>query len=156
MVSEQDATPGERGRATPTADVREGLARLTAGLADGSVGPLLARHEIDLLVLFGSAKMGGARPSADLDIAVGHAGGLDVLSLIADLYDVTGLEALDVVDLNRAGIITKGEVYATGRPLFQSPRGIFAERAAEALTMLWDTAWLRRVQLESLAGRSPA
>lgn len=156
-----EAAAGPNAAAEPTSDVREGLARLTTAFAEGAAGSLLAHHGIDLVVLFGSARDDtpsprAARPPGDLDLAVGHAGGLDVLALMADLYRITGLEAVDVVDLDRAGVVTRGEVFSTGRPLYQAVRGVFAERVAEALPMLWDTAWLRRLQLESLAGRAPS
>lgn len=143
------------GFADPTGDVRIALRRLRSALDDGRADPVVRHHGIDLIVLFGSA-LTDVDHAHDLDIAIGHNGSLDMLEFMTDLYRLTGSEAIDVIDLNGASEVTKGEVFGTGRPLLQIPRGIFAERAADALTRLWDSKWLRRLQLESLADYRPS
>jgi hypothetical protein len=50
-----------------------------------------------------------------------------------------------------AGIVARGEALGDGRPLFEAVPGAFAEDQMAALTMMWDTRWLRDLQLEQLA-----
>ncbi|MDQ3973981.1 MAG: nucleotidyltransferase domain-containing protein [Actinomycetota bacterium] len=117
---------------------------------DGRLAQVASRHGIGLVVVFGSALDEGRRPLA-LDLAVGHDGDLDVLALMEDLYRLTGYEAVDVLDLARAGIVGRGEALGYGTPLFERDAGAFAEQQAVALAMLWDTHWLRDLELELLA-----
>lgn len=134
----------------PTRSAREALTRLQAAVATGSWAPVAERHRVRLLVLFGSAVNPSTEP-ADLDLAV-DADDLDVLALFEDLYALTGFEGIDVLDLRRAGIVARGEALGWGRPLYEDPPGRFAEAQVVALAILWDTRWLRDLELERLRG----
>lgn len=138
----------------PTRNARTALARLRAAAADGRLGAVAARHDVDLLVVFGSA-VGGTGTPHDLDLAVGHGGGLDVLAFVEELYGLTGYEGVDVMDLRRAGIVARGESLGHGRLLWESADGRFAEAQVVALATMWDTRWLRDLELAQLAGGGP-
>ncbi len=104
-----------------------------------------------MVVVFGSV-LTENRPAADLDLAVEAPAPLDLLALSGDLYALTGYEDIDVLDLSRAGTVLRAEALGYGRPLFESVPGRFAEAQVTALAMLWETRWLRDLELEMLAG----
>lgn len=131
-----------RGPATP----RSAL----AALRDGAAGDLAQRHGLDLLVAFGSVVRTDGQPR-DLDLAVRSAGALDVLALLQDVYELTGLEEVDVLDLRRAGAVAAFEALEHGVLLYESHPGRFVEAHVGAWSLHADEAWLRRRQLESLA-----
>jgi predicted nucleotidyltransferase len=82
------------------------------------VSRVLAAHGVAVAYLFGSRAAGTARPDSDHDVAVLFASGeprLDAtVRLGADLAAVLGT-AVDVVDLDRAGLELRGTVAESGR-----------------------------------------
>ncbi|MEE8600495.1 nucleotidyltransferase domain-containing protein [Euzebya tangerina] len=134
---------------TPTDEPREALRRLLDAERSGSLDALAHRHDLNLIVAFGSALREG--PAADLDLAVGHGGTMNVLALLEDLYQLTGSEKIDVLDLNRAGTVPRSEALGPGRLIWERDVGAFAEAQMVTLAMLWDTQWLRDLELEQLA-----
>lgn len=131
-----------RARATP----RGALAVLRTGGAT----ILAERHGLDLVVAFGSAVRAEREPR-DLDLAVRSTGAMDVLALLQDVYELTGLEEVDLLDLRRAGAIAAFEALEHGVLLHESRPGRFAEAHIGAWSLRADEAWLRRLQLEALA-----
>lgn len=148
-----DTEVGKRSQRV-TADARIGLSRLKAAVAGGHADAVLDAHGIEMIIVFGSV-LDDDRTPADLDLAFAHDGTLDVVRLVEDVHRITAMERVDIVNLEAAGVVTRGEVYRTGRPIFQQSNGLFAEGAADALTRLWDSKWLRRLQLEALANYNP-
>lgn len=130
--------------------VRDALERLRAAAADGRLRQLAADHGLRLVVAFGSAVRDEA-PPRDLDLAVEPSGGVDLLRLHADLSSLADTEDLDVLDLSRAGIVARAEALGGGEPLHEAEPGRFAEAQVTALAQLWDTRWLRDVELRTLA-----
>lgn len=135
----------------PTSDPREALARLLAARDEGGLDALVGRHGVDLLVVFGSVLRDDGSPG-DLDLAVGHDGRADLMAMMTDLYHVTQFEHFDLLDLARAGIVSRGEALGDGRLLWERQDGAFAERQVVALATMWDTRWLRDIELRQLAG----
>src|SRR5262245_55734335 len=80
---------------------------------------------VELIVLFGSAAMGRARPRSDLDIAVRGDGPLDLDALYRILAPRLGTDRVDLVDLRKAGSVLAFEVARHGRPLFERTPGTF-------------------------------
>lgn len=68
-----------------------------------------------------------------------------------ELYQLTGYERLDILGLPCAGIVAHGEALGHGRLIYEHTPGLFAERQVVALAMMWDTRWLRDIELEQLA-----
>lgn len=136
--------------AEPCSDARVALRRLLDAHRHGLLDPILHVHGIQLLVVTGSVLDPDATP-ADLDLAVDHDGTLDVLALMEELYQLTGYERLDILDLPCAGIVARGEALGHGRLVYEHSPGLFAERQVVALAMMWDTRWLRDIELEQLA-----
>lgn len=138
----------------PTSDAAEALARLRTARSEPAFTDLVHRHGIDLLVVFGSVLDPAAQP-ADLDLAVGHQGQADLTALLEDLYRLTGYERFDLLDLVSAGIVARGVALGDACLLYESRTGLFAETQVVALALLWDTRWLRDLELSQLAGGAP-
>lgn len=138
----------------PTDRPREALERLLTARDEGRLDALVDKHGIELLVVFGSAAhQDGDRVPSDLDLAVSHDGRADLLEMMTDLYHLTRFERFDLLDLERAGIVARGESLGDGRLLWERRDGDFAERQLTALATMWETRWMRDIDLRRLAGR---
>ncbi len=131
----------------PTNDPRTALRRLREN--PSGVAELAARFDLLLLVVFGSVLQPG--DPQDLDLAVASEEPLDVLAFMEALYQLTGYERIDVLDLRRAGVVARVEALRDGQALFERDEGKHNERLVQALALFWDTQWLRDLELEALA-----
>jgi len=126
---------------------------LRALASSGELDALCQRWGIAVLSVFGSTTRSEGEP-ADLDNTVSFVPGADpdLLGLINELIDATDVEALDLMDLRRAGYVARerGLVWAVG--LFEAVAGDFARAQTAAATSRMDTDWLRRLDLELMAG----
>lgn len=134
---------------------RDALARLLEATGDGRLDELCERRGVALLSAFGSATVaaegdGAEQEPADLDIGVSFGEAPDLLGLLDDLVVLTGFDGVDLVPLDGAGPVLRSEAL-TGLPLFESVAGAFARAQMAALAERWDTAWLRRLDLEAMA-----
>lgn len=112
---------------------------------------LCSRLGIELLVLFGSAARAGQEPH-DVDVAVRFtATSGDVLTLLNDLYLLTGFEDFDLLDLRRAGPVARERALVGCVPLYQARDGLFANTQIAAIMERLDTDEMRRVELALLA-----
>ncbi|MEJ5946808.1 hypothetical protein WDZ17_16040 [Pseudokineococcus basanitobsidens] len=136
----------------------QALTRLRAAAGDGRLAALCGRHDVDLVTAFGSAVRAapdGAPPARDLDVAVrfGPARG-DVVAVVVALTDLLAFDAVDVMDLGRAGVVARSRALGPGaEPLFEASPGLHATAQMAALTTEMETERLRRWDLELLAGR---
>lgn len=122
--------------------------------ASGDLDSLCEHYGLDLLVVHGSVLDPGADP-ADVDVAVWPRprGTFDLLGFVVDLSPLAGTEAVDVMDLSRAGVVARGLALGRCEPLYERVPGLFARRQMAALPPLVDTAWIRDLGLETMAGR---
>ena len=91
--------------------VRVEHARLRNAATQGALAELCDRHDLDLLVVFGSALAADVDPR-DLDVAVrlgSGDGAHDTLKILDDLYRLTGSERIDLLVLNRAAPWSESE-----------------------------------------------
>lgn len=118
----------------------------------GALEPLCTQLGIELLVLFGSAARDAADP-ADVDLAVRFRQDIpaDLLGLLDALYELTGFEGYDVLDLARAGPVAQERALVGCRLLYQARAGLFARAQIGAIMERLDTDELRRVELALLA-----
>lgn len=133
-------------------DVRTALDRLRAAASSGELDELCEVHGARLLAAFGRATRTDGEP-ADLDLAVrfeDDAG--DLLRLLEDLSRLAGTDHLDVMDLGRADPVARERGLVGGVPLFESERGVFARAQMAAMLERMDTAWLRDLDLDAMAG----
>jgi len=105
---------------------------------------------VELIVLFGSAAKGSARPRSDLDIAVSGDGPVDLDALYVELAPRLGTDRLDLVDLRTAGTVLGFEVARHGQALFERAPGAFRRFQALASRRYCDTAKLRRAQRRAI------
>lgn len=116
----------------------------------------LLRRAPDLVAAwcFGSQADPGRQRPRDLDIAVLGDAPLDLgrlLALQADVSDCVRSDAIDLVDLNRAGPVLKRQVVRTGRLLFSRDQSQVNRFELDALWEYRDSGYRRRVQREYLA-----
>lgn len=120
----------------------------------GELDRLCEDHNLDLLVVHGSVLVPDADP-ADLDVAVWArpGGAFDLLRLVGDLSAAVRSDAVDVMDLSRAGVVARGLALGHCEPLYEREAGLFARRQMAALPPLADTTWIRDLGLRTMAGR---
>lgn len=128
----------------------QALARLTHSSAE--LERICARHGVRVMTAFGSTARGNP-DAGDLDIAVAFEPGQprDVLALIADLVDLTGTDAIDLMELDRAGPVARERALVATTPLFESEPGALARLQMAAMLERMDTDWLRRLDMDLLA-----
>lgn len=132
----------------------EALRTLERGRDDGTLAALCDDANVDLLVVHGSVlDPARARPPEDLDLAVLFARGSDgdVITLLNALTRMLRTDAVDVMVLNRAGVVARAEALGHGVPFFERRDGLFAQQQVAALTERMETAWMRRLDLDLLA-----
>jgi len=137
-------------------DPRAGLAALRVAAEPGALASLCRRYGVRLLVVFGSV-LDESREARDLDIAVAFSHGVaaDVLGLIDALVRLSGTEAIDLMDLRRAGPVARERALVGTLPLFESDPGTFANTQMAAMLERMETDWLRRLDLEPIDPASP-
>lgn len=107
---------------------------------------------IELLTAFGSATdPDWPAPPRDLDLAVTMTDDTNLLVVINALMTHLDFEQIDVMDLERAGIVARAQALGRGELLHEATRGTFAERQILAVVQSADTKWMRDLQLEALA-----
>jgi predicted nucleotidyltransferase len=116
--------------------------------ACASIG--LAIPTLDLVVLFGSAAAGRARPDSDVDVAVLCDGSADHDRLFMALAPALESARVDLVDLRRAGPILAFEVARSGQVLFERSPGTFRRFQSLASRRYADTKKLRDAQRRAL------
>lgn len=145
-------TPGVTlaGVAKVTTDPVEALRRLRSAAHDDTLDRLAERFGLRLLVAFGSATSSETSVD-DLDLGYVASRPVDQLGLLAALYELTGYDGVDLVDLDRAGIVLRAEALC-GVPLYESQPGLFATAQTDAVVQRMDTRWLRLADLEAMSG----
>lgn len=129
----------------------QGLARLRVAAASGELDELCQRHAVRVLTVFGSAARG--QPDArDLDVGILSEAGrsVDVVALVTDLVDLTGVDRLDLAHLNRAGSLLRERALVGCVPLHESTEGAYAAAQTAAIGQRIETDAARRTDLELL------
>ena len=103
-----------------------------------------------LLVLFGSRARGEATARSDWDL--GYLGGppLDRDGLLADLVVAAGTEAIDLVDLDRAGGLVRFRAARDAVVLFEAGDGSFARSWFDAVSYWCDMGSIIRAGYEGI------
>lgn len=134
------------------ASPEQALALLMEHAGTGQLDALCERHQLRLLVAFGSAVRGEV-DAHDLDVAAAYAAGAsrDILALVEDLTQLCDGADVDVMMLDRAGPVARKNPLVQCVPLYESRRGVYAESQIAAMLERMDTAWLRKLDLELMA-----
>jgi uncharacterized protein len=125
------------------ADAREALAERLGGVRE-------SLPDLELLVLFGSAATGRARPRSDLDLAVSCDGRADLDAIYMALAGRLRTDRLDLVDLRRAGPLLAFQIARTGLVLFERSAGVFRQFQSLASRRYADTRRLREAQRRAI------
>ena len=116
-------------------DALEGSRFAAVGSPSGLRPEAFARDALELLVLYGSRARGVSHTGSDWDI--GYLGAaVDPDALRIDLVAALGSEAVDLVDLGRAGALLRFHVARDGVPLYESRPERFIDFQLEA-TRCW-------------------
>ena len=122
--------------------------------------PLCEPHQIEIIILFGSAAKGLQRSESDLDLAVFSEKPLDIMTVTTDVIRALHMNRVDVVDLRRASPLLAMEIARNGRLVYERHAGHYAGFQSLAFRRYVDTAKLRRARKEAihryLAGRGLA
>lgn len=119
-----------------------------------AVADICGRFEVDLLTAFGSAAHDTMAEPRDLDLAARRLSGqLDIVGLLDALAELTGCDCIDLMDLSRAGPLARDRALGNAVLLYEATSGLYARAELAAMMERMDTAWLRRLNLEALAGR---
>jgi predicted nucleotidyltransferase len=131
---------------------RDGLARLQEQAADGRLDTLCERNGIAVLTVFGSTTRSDAVPR-DLDISVLHRPGhrVDYPAVLGDLQSAACSD-IDLAVLDDAGPVLRERALVGSVPLYEYQPGEWARAAMAAVLERMDTAWMRRLDLDLLAG----
>ena len=125
------------------AGAREALAERLRGLRESV-------PDLELLVLFGSAATGRARPSSDLDLAVSCEGPADLDALYVALAPRFRTDRLDLVDLRRVSPLLAFQIARAGLVLFERSPGLFRQFQSLASRRYADTRKLREAQRRAI------
>lgn len=133
------------------APVEETLKRLLEDRDSQHLEELCRQREVDLLVLFGSARR-NPQTSGDVDVAYSFRHGVqgDDLAVINALGERYG-DALDIMALDRAGSLARYQALGGGEVLVELTEGKFASQQMAAFGEFVDTQRFRDRVLESLA-----
>lgn len=121
--------------------------------SDGRLGHLCARHDIDLMVLHGSARHDPQR-AHDIDLAYLPEHGTappDEIAVVNDLLDLLG-DHIDVMPLHRADPVAAWAALGRGEPLVELTPHRFATAQMRAFGEFRDTQKYRDLAL-ALVGR---
>ena len=134
------------------ADPRNALDRLRAAAASGDLQGVARRYAVVLLVAFGSAVRSDATPR-DLDLAVRfESPDSDLLGLLDELSALAGTDRIDLMNLAAAGPVARERALVGGVPLIEERQGSFVRDQLAAMMERMDTDWLRRLDLDAMAG----
>lgn len=136
-------------------DAMAAFATLRDAADQGRLDALCEEHGVELLGVLGSAVRKSRDPDSadprDLDVAVRFIGAGDPVALTNALMDMTRYDGIDLVVLNDALPVLRAEAL-TGLGLYESTPGAWVTAQMAALAEFRDTAHLRRMNLETLAG----
>lgn len=132
------------------AGVREAIRLLESAVSSGALASLCREHQVDLLVLFGSAVH--ASDPGDIDLAVAFAPGEphDLLSFLDALAALVPGDHVDVMDLAVAGPVAMRRALVDCLVLYATTPAAFFERQIFAINHYIETQPLRDALLESL------
>lgn len=110
---------------------------------------LAQKHQLDLLILFGSYAKGTPHPNSDLDIAIWKSSGAltpnEWEQLMNDLMRICKKNKIDLIDISKQrDPLLHHQIFTTGKCLYESDSGLFINKHADALGQYWDTAQLRK------------
>jgi predicted nucleotidyltransferase len=138
-------------------NARAALDEIVVAGEDGRLDEICERFGVLVMSAFGSAARESLAEPNDLDIGVGFRrqphrknGAGDRIALWTALVELTDYEGIDLVVLDVDDPVLRAEAL-TGKPLYESESGAYAEAQIAAVGERRDTAYMRRRNLELMA-----
>lgn len=133
--------------------IADALARLVDAADDGRLAQVCRRLDIVLVTVFGSAVRDVAN-ARDLDVAVlfGQREATAPLQMLEQLVAWTGIEAVDLMVLDDAEPAARFNGLVGAVPLYEDEPGRWARTQMAAAGEVFDTEWMRRAELQRMAG----
>lgn len=133
----------------------DALAVLRTSARSGVLAQLCSAHGVTVLVAFGSAVDAERGHAArDLDLAVRtDPAAFQPLGFLDDVARLVGFDAVDLMDLRRAGPVARTEALVFGEVLYEEVPAQAARLQAAAITEQMETQWLRDLALRRMAER---
>jgi predicted nucleotidyltransferase len=114
------------------------------------IAEIAKKHELDLVVLFGSTARETTHAGSDIDIAVLSKKAADVSLLTEEIGNVFQRNDVEVVNLSGASPFLMRAVAEDGVAIFESRKDFFTEWKVFARNVWFDSAWLRAKQKNAL------
>jgi predicted nucleotidyltransferase len=114
---------------------------------------LAQKHDLDLVILFGSQARGNTHPKSDIDLGVTSNKPIELskmLEIIGDFSSLLKREDVEVVDLNQAGFTLLGAVVRDGKMMYEKEDGMFAKYILHVHSLWLEAEWLRDLQKKAL------
>lgn len=107
--------------------------------------PFLARHPVQLLVLFGSYSRGQAGPHSDIDLGVMLDAPFDTWKVSNEIMALLNSGDADLIDLRRANPLLAMAIATHGQVLFERTPGLFHQFQSLAARRYADSAPMRQL-----------
>lgn len=112
--------------------------------------PLLARQDVKLLILFGSAASGHTHRDSDIDLGIVATGPFDLIAMTNEVAGYLRTDLVDIVDLRRASPLLAMEALRQGRLLYESRPDGYASFYSLAHRRYVDTFKLRQAEQQAI------
>lgn len=99
---------------------------------------IAAGHDLRLIVLYGSRARGDAHSGSDWDIEYLAGTEVDHLSVLRDITEVLGTDAVDVTDLGRVSGLLRFRAASEGVVVWEAAPGVFHDFAVAAALHWYD------------------
>jgi predicted nucleotidyltransferase len=150
---QRQPSPGEMSKLQATKWYKSGMSETDESYKkqlQSSLGPLFARREINLVILFGSRVSGSYRSSSDLDLAILGDKELDTIELTNTVIHLLRFSDVDIVDLQRSSPTLAMVVARKGEVLYEREPGRFAVFCSLAARRYEDARKIRDAQRQSI------
>ena len=109
------------------------------------IAEIAKRHNLVLVVLFGSQATGATHSKSDVDIAVLGSMNFDRFALANELDRALERDDVEVIDMSQASPTMMYVLIRDGKALYENTHGAFMKWKFYAIREWLDTAWLRKL-----------
>lgn len=121
------------------------------------IANIAQKHQLSLVVLFGSQATGRTHAKSDIDIGVAKKTrsffeemDVPVIEIENELTDLLHRDDIEIVNLSAVSPALMRSVVAEGKLLYEETPGVFSDWKLFAARIWMETGWLRERQRENL------
>ena len=115
-----------------------------------AIKELAEKHDLLLVVLFGSQATGRTHVKSDIDIAVLATGRFDTSKLMSEFDGIFKRDDIEIVDMGEASPTMGYVLTRDGMLLYEESTGAFMKWKFRAIRTWIDTSWLRALRDKKL------